>query len=58
MTPVIQVNEEGRKLITALCDASLKKEGLQAFTATTLVLTNMRLIPPQGKPKEPENKEK
>lgn len=56
MNPVIQANEQGIKLIQAVCDSALKKDGLSAFQAVSLVLTNLKLLPPVAPPQEDKPK--
>jgi hypothetical protein len=52
MNPVIiQVNAEGQRLISNVCDAALKQSGLNAFNDVSFILGNIKaIIPPQIKP--------
>lgn len=56
MNPVINANEQGINLIKAVCDSALKKDGLNAFNAVSLLLANIKpippIVPPETKKKE------
>ena len=49
MNPTIQADEQGIQLIKAVCDSALKKDGLNAFNAVSLLLANTKPFPPQEK---------
>lgn len=56
MNPIVQANEAGVNLIKAVCDSALKRDGLNALNAVSLLLTNTQPIPPVAPPQDkPEN---
>lgn len=54
----IQANETGIQLIKAVCDLALKKDGLKAFNAVSLLIANTKPIPPVVPPQETEKNPK
>jgi hypothetical protein len=52
--PIIQTNEAGKQIITALVDVARKTVPLQEVQSLMSILGLVTLIPPQGKPTEIE----
>jgi hypothetical protein len=49
-TPIIRVNDEGRKAVEELCDAALKVGGLRNLPRTVEILRGIEMIPSAEKP--------
>ena len=52
MNPIVQTNEAGINLIKAVCDSALKKDGLNALNAVSLLLANTKPLPPVAPPQK------
>ena len=52
----VEVDEEGRKIITDLCDVALRSGGIQNLQAIINILNEIREEKPMEKPKQKKPK--
>ena len=54
----ILVDQEGRNVISQLCDIALKQGGVQNLNQVNLILRSVRLLPTLEEPTKPKSPEK